>query len=66
MLPLTVKTKERSSGLGLRYRKLKPSKKRDRSKTKKVLTRGTIGAKTKEVLAKGSRKLRLYKIRDKP
>lgn len=66
MSPLTVKTKERGSSLNLRCGKLKPPKKRDRSKTKKVLTRGTIEAKTKEVLARGSRKLRLYKIRDKP
>lgn len=65
MSPLTVKTKERGSDLGLKYGKLKLSKKRDRSKTKKILIRGIIGAKTKEVLAKGSRKLRLCKIRGK-
>lgn len=64
--PLTTETKIRSSSLGLRCGRLKPPEKRDRPGAKKVLTRGAIEVKTKEVLARGSKRSRSSKIRDRP
>lgn len=62
---LTAKTKRRSRGFGLRCGKLKPPERRDSSKANKVLAKDTIEAKTKEVLAKNSKKPRLSKTRGK-
>lgn len=62
----TTGTKERGSSFGLRCGRLKPSEKRNRPGAKEVLAKDAIEAKTKEVLARGSKKLRLSKIRSRP
>lgn len=63
---MTAETKKRNGGLGLRCKRPRPPKRRDRLKAKEVLARGAIEAKSTKVLVRSSRKPRPFKIRGRP
>lgn len=47
-------------------KKIDPKPRRNRFGAKKILARDTIGAKTKEILARGSKKPRMSKTKHRP
>lgn len=61
-----METENRGNSLGLRCKKLKPLKKMKKPRAKKVLARSITKSKTKEVLAKGFKKPKLFKTKNKP
>lgn len=64
--PLTAKTKKKISGLGLRCKKLRLPKRRDRVRAKEVSARNVIEAKTKKILAKSFKRPRPSKTKNRP
>lgn len=63
---LTVETEKKSSGLGLRCKKPRLAAKRDRSEAKEVLAKGAIKAKTEKVSARGFRRSKPSKTKNRP
>lgn len=65
MSSLTAEIEEKSSCLGLRCKKPKLSEKRDKPKAKEILAKGAIETKTEKVSARGFRRPKPSKTRNR-
>lgn len=66
MSPSTAKIGKRDNSLGLRCGRPRPLERKDRLKVKKILIRDAIKAEIKKISARGFRRLRPFKTRNRP